>query len=79
MRCAFSPHVRILGMLMRCAFSPHVRILGMLLGCAFSVLGSLRVPAEAGGACVVVRPSPPVLRSGLRWLGGSGDDPAGCR
>ena len=40
--------------------------------------GALRVPAEPGDVCVVVRLSPPVLRSGLRWLRGSGDDPVGC-
>ena len=40
--------------------------------------GGLHIPAEAGGVCVVVRLSPPVLRSGLRWLIGYGDDPVGC-
>ena len=30
-----------------------------------------------GGVCGVVRLSPPTLRSGLRWLRASGDDPAG--
>ena len=30
---------------------------------------------SAGGFCGVVRLSPPVLRSGLRGLRGSGDDP----
>ena len=42
---------------------------------------ALRVPAEAGDVYGVVRLSPPVfsprLRSGLRWLRGSGDDPVG--
>ena len=51
------------------------------------------VPAEAGGVYGVVRLSPPAqparllsqpactdpgLRSGLRWLKGSGDDTVGC-
>ena len=55
--------------------------------------GALCVPAEAGGVYGVVRPSPPPqpgrlltqpaciapgLRSGLRWLKRSGDDPVGC-
>ena len=40
--------------------------------------GALFVPAEAGGVCVVVRLRPPVLRSWLRLLGVSGDDPVGC-
>ena len=55
--------------------------------------GPLRVPAEAGGVYGVVRLSPPPqparllnqpaciaprLRSGLRWLKRSGDDPVGC-
>ena len=50
-------------------------------------------PAEVGGVYGVVRPSPPPqpvrllsqpaciapgLRSGLRWLKRSGDDPVGC-
>ena len=39
---------------------------------------ALRVPAKAGGICVVVWLNPPELRSGLRWLRGSGDDPVGC-
>ena len=37
--------------------------------------GALCVPAGAGGVCGVVRLSPPVLRSRLHWLRGSGDDP----
>ena len=40
--------------------------------------GVLRVPAEAGGVCDVVRLSPAVLRSELRWLRASYDDPVGC-
>ena len=55
--------------------------------------GPLRVPAEAGGVYGVVRLGPPPqparllnqpaciaaeLRSGLRWLKRSGDDPVGC-
>ena len=34
--------------------------------------------AKAGGVCVVVRLSPPVLRSGLRWVRGCDNDPVGC-
>ena len=40
--------------------------------------GASRVSAGAGGVCVVVLLSPPVLRIGLRWPTGSGDDPAEC-
>ena len=55
--------------------------------------GPLRVPTEAGGVYGVVWLSPPPqparllnqpaciapgLRSGLRWLKISGDDPVGC-
>ena len=40
--------------------------------------GVPRVPAGAGGACVVVQLSLPVLCIGLRWLRGSGDDPVVC-
>ena len=40
--------------------------------------GEPRVPAGACDVCVVVRLSPAVLHTGLRWLRGSGDDPAGC-
>ena len=48
-----------------------------MLQCALR-RGAPRVPAGAGGVCVVVRLSPTALRIGLRWLRGSGDDPAGC-
>ena len=40
--------------------------------------GAQRVPVGAGGVCVVVRLSLPVLRIALRWPRGSGDDPPGC-
>ena len=39
--------------------------------------GELRIPAQARGVCGVARLSPPALRSGLRWLRGSGDHPIG--
>ena len=56
---------------------PPPRLWPCALGCSSATpddgpprRGALRVPAEAGGVCVVVRLSPTVLRSG--------DDPVGC-
>ena len=64
----------------------------LLVGVLHGERRPLRVPAEAGGVYGVVWLSPPPqpprllnqpaciaagLRSGLRWLRGSGDDPVG--
>ena len=40
--------------------------------------GAPLVPAGAGGMCVVLRLSPPVIRIGLHRPRGSGGVPAGC-